>query len=638
MHAGRATCLGMMRIARTAAWVAACCALTLTSPAAPAQQSINDLPVLTVPTGVPPAPAAAAQAPVDIESAVSAYLKAAGIGATTDAGATGSVAAPPETLPRPNPFAAPVAAAPAGVVPAAPTPTGDGQSSLLLPFPGTQPADHVAVNDEQNGLVSLMVREGSLRQVIAMIAQTQKLNIVFAGSSDTVVTAAFERQPWQKVLDSLLSASGHVWTMRDNVIFVSSVEAAGFLPPDAGGLQVEVYDLDFASAIDLDQAVKGMLSPAGQSWVNESLPTDNRRTRESIAVVDYPAYVARISDYICQADQPPRQVFIEAHILQIELKDDCRNGINFNDLISWSSADVTLRSVGFANPAGFSNSGGGTTGATPSFFVNADGTGLDGLVDLLLNTTDAKTLASPEIHAVSGQASRMLVGEKLPYRTTTTTQTATVESVQTLDVGVELDVTPRVTRDGRVLMRIKPKVSTGTFTDTGLPSEKTSEVETDILLCSGQGMVIGGLIQEEDTNVQSKLPILGDLPYIGILFQKRQVVVSRKEIIVTLRPHVLPYSPILAARNDFQVMRAEEPLTQGAIQRYPRPYEPRLKDTFDHWHKKHPVIPMSPDMPYEHMWEPTEPDPSTMDLPSINSHWGDNVELLPDETVEPQQP
>ena len=254
--------------------------------------------------------------------------------------------------------------------------------------------------------------------------------------------------------------------------------------------------------------------------------------------------------------------------------------------------------------------------------------GLDGLVELLQNTTDAKTLASPEIHAVSGQASRLQIGEKLPYRVTTTTQTATVESVQMLDVGVVLEVVPRITRDGRVLMRIKPKVSTGAISaDTGLPSEKTSEAETDVMMCSGQAMVLGGLIQEEDRNVQSKLPLLGDIPYLGILFQKRQVVKSRKEIIVTLRPYVLPYSPVLQASHEMKIMRTEEPLTQGAIHRYPRPYEPRLRDTFDHWHKKHPQVAMLPgDMPVDPCWEPS--DPGSIGLPSVGSTWED-VELLP---------
>jgi type IV pilus assembly protein PilQ len=618
MHAGHTHRRERTRVARASAWaIAALAALVPARMSSHAQQPAP-LPVLTVPTGAPPAESPSA---ATIEEAVAAALQAAGVAAPA---ADGAAAAPAAQQPPANPFAT-VPAQPGGAaaapVPAEPVPAGDpvaGESGLLVPFPGSQGAENVVVNEEEDGLVSLMVREGSLRQVVAMIAQTQNLNIVFAGASDTLVTASFDRQPWQKVLDSLLSASGHSWTTQDDVIFVSSVETADFLPPAAGGQQVEVFELDFASAVDLDQAIKGLLSQGGRSWVNESMPSDNRRTKESIAVVDYPVYLARIRDYVCQADQPPRQVFIQAHILQIELTEDCRNGINFNNLISLGSADVALKSIGFAN------------GASPTaFFVDANGVGLDGLIELLQNTTDAKTLASPEIHAVSGQSSRLQIGEKLPYRVTTTTQTATVESVQMLDVGVVLEVTPRVTRDGRVLMRIMPKVSTGQISaDTGLPSEKTSEVETDVMLASGQGMVIGGLIQELDSNIQSKLPFFGNLPYIGVIFQKRQVIKSRKEIIVTLRPFVLPYSPILQDYNDGRVYRTEEPLTQGAICRYPRPYEPRLPDTFDNWHAKHPVVPMRfGDMPVEPAWEPGDP---MLDLPSVNAHWGDQVELLPE--------
>jgi type II secretory pathway component GspD/PulD (secretin) len=216
---------------------------------------------------------------------------------------------------------------------------------------------------------------------------------------------------------------------------------------------------------------------------------------------------------------------------------------------------------------------------------------LSAIIELLKTTTDAKTLASPNIHAVSGQESYIQIGDQLGYRVTTTTQTSSLESVQMLDVGIVLRVTPRITRDGRVLMRIRPEVSTGQVVD-GLPNKKTTEVETDVLLSSGQGMVIGGLIQEVDNNVQSKIPLLGEIPYVGVLFSRRQVTKSRQEIIVTLQPHVLPYEPIVQARLDHDFMRTAEPLTQGAICSYPRPYEPRIPDQFDHFEKhKHALLP-----------------------------------------------
>ncbi len=441
------------------------------------------------------------------------------------------------------------------------------QEIIPLAKPDAAGTFHV---EENQGLISLMVRDGSLRQVVALIAETQKLNLVFAAPAETPITASFERVPWQQVLDSLLSASGHTWTTNNNVITVTSIENADLLSPEASGRNVEVFELDFASAVDIDQTVKGLLSPSGKSWVMETSPEDNRRTREVVAVVDYPGNLQQIRGYICMSDQPPRQVLIEAHILQVDLSADCRNGVNFDALSSFSGNELDFRSVGFANPA-----------ASSAFFLEATGSTLDGLVELLQTTTDAKTLASPKILAVSGQKARIQVGEQLGFRVVTTTQTSTLEEVQFLDVGVVLTVTPRITRDGRVLMRIKPEVSTGQVSpETGLPSEETTEVETDILLNDGQGMVIGGLIQETDSNIQNKVPWLGDLPYVGILFQKRQLVKSRSEIIVTLIPRIQPYTPIIEERENFELTRTLEPLTTGPLDLNPRLYEARLPDTF----------------------------------------------------------
>lgn len=473
---------------------------------------------------------------------------------------TFSVANPPETEELSTPPADP------------PRPDDSLRPAEQKVIPITRPGDQSnLVVEDYHGQISLMVRDASLRQVVSLIAETQKLNLVFAVPAETRITASFDRVPWEQVLDSLLTASGHTWTTNNGVITVTSVENADLLAPSAGGRHVEVFELDFASAVDIDQTVKGLLSPAGKSWIMETSSEDNRRTRELIAVVDFPGNLRQIADYICQADQPPRQVLIEANILQVDLSSDCKSGINL-EAITTSPSGNTLD----FDPVGFANST-----ASPAFFLEATGGSVTALVELLQTTTDAKTLASPKVLTVSGQQARMQVGDQLGFRVVTTTQTSTLEEVQFLDVGVVLTVTPRVTRDGRVLMRIKPEVSTGQVSaDTGLPSESTTEVETDIMLCDGQGMVIGGLIQEEDSNIQSKIPWLGDLPYVGILFQRRQVAKTRSEIVVTLVPHIQPYTPIVETREMHNLQRTYDPLLVGPLDRYYRPYEARLPDTF----------------------------------------------------------
>jgi len=453
-------------------------------------------------------------------------------------------------------------------VPTLPPPPVQQQEVIPLAQPD-DPGD-IVVEEQGEGLISLKVRDASLRQVVAMIAETQRVNIVFASAEDVQVTASLLRVPWQKALESLLTAVGHTWTIDQGVVFVTSIQGADLIAPRAGGRRVETFELDFAKAVDVQQTVDGLLSPAGRSWVMESSATDSRQTREVVTVVDFPGNLQQIADYICQVDQPPRQVLIKANILQVDLKDDCRSGVNLRQLVSFSGNEIEFATVGLANPV-----------ATTASFLQVTGGSLDALIEALQTTTDAKSLASTELLVVSGQEARLQSGQQLGFRVTTTTQTSTLESVEFIDVGVVLTVTPHVTRDGRVLMRIKPEVSEGQISpDTGLPEEDTVEIETDVLLNNGQGLVIGGLIQEIDTNVQSKVPWLGDIPYAGVLFQKRQLVKSRSEIIVTLIPHVMPYSPIEIAHNDHRMMRTQQPLLSPPLNRFPRPYEAQMPDTF----------------------------------------------------------
>jgi type II secretory pathway component GspD/PulD (secretin) len=127
-------------------------------------------------------------------------------------------------------------------------------------------------------------------------------------------------------------------------------------------------------------------------------------------------------------------------------------------------------------------------------------------------------------------------------------------------------------------MRVEPKVSAGVVNqDTGLPEEETTQVETDVLLRNGQGMVIGGLIQEKDSSLRQKIPWLGDIWLLGYLFQRNYIEKARTEIIISLKPVVLPpEQPEDVMREEVELERASTPLLYGPLCPYPRPWEPRM--------------------------------------------------------------
>ena len=438
-----------------------------------------------------------------------------------------------------------------------------------VPLSGWDAAGNVEVAKTQNGNVSMVVRDASLSKVLALLAQTYHLNIVAANDIDVSISITLNDVPLEQALTAILSVANYTWIERNGIILVTSMTESAQLPADIQGRQIQVFDLDFASAVAASEAVTPLLSPIGKMSIIKSDSADNRRTREMIVVEDVPASIARIGAYLQEVDQPPRQVLMEAHILQVNLKDNTKCGVDLDGILRAAGSTVKLQTVGLANDA-----------ANPSFLATLNGGDLGTVIEALETTTDTKTLGSPKVLVLNHQEAMVHVGDDIGYQgSQTTTQTSTFQNVQFLQVGVLLKIRPSITRDDRVLLHVHPEVSTGAINPlTNIPDKSTTELETDVMLNDGQGMIIGGLIKENDSTVQSKIPYLGDLWKVGILFKRSEVTKERSEILVAILPRIQPYSPEAENYEEGELVRAETPLFQGPLCRTSRPYDPVLPD------------------------------------------------------------
>ncbi|MDB5387046.1 MAG: hypothetical protein JWM11_2692 [Planctomycetaceae bacterium] len=461
----------------------------------------------------------------------------------------------PETNPAPAP--APVPNAPQD----APEPiTGPVQ----VPLDGVEPPKNIELN-VSNGRVSLVTRNAPVQSVLNLLAEQQGLNLISSDDVTDSVSVTLTDVAFEDALNSIVSVAGCTWTQNRGIILVSKMGGDSKGTPGLQGKVIQVLPLNFVSATDVEVTVKGLLSPLGQVFTSHTLVGDKRRTQELVVVEDIPTSVARITQYIQQIDQPPRQVMIEAHVLQVDLTDNMQHGVDWKFLTTYVGRNVGLNTVGFTNPT-----------ASPTSIFSFDGDHLDLVVQALKTTTDAKTLASPKVIVANGQEARIQIGAKLGYFVTTTTQTSTLQNVNFLNTGVLLRVTPQISNDGRVLMVVRPEISTGSISAAGLPQTNTTEAETTVLMEDNGGMIIGGLIKEADSDIQNKVPLLGDMWLIGRLFQQRVTSRQRSEIIIVLIPRIAPYVPDGRAISDIQ--RATTPLFQNGLQQAFRPGDPRLPD------------------------------------------------------------
>ena len=157
-----------------------------------------------------------------------------------------------------------------------------------IPLAGSPPIDAVQMSQDANGLITLIVRDASLSQVLAFFAQQQSLNIVAANDIDALISITLYKVPPEEALTAILSVANYTWVQRNNIILVTSLSDPT-LAADVQDRQIQVFELDFASATVVAEAVTNFLSPVGKVSISASDPADSRKARELVVVEDLPA-------------------------------------------------------------------------------------------------------------------------------------------------------------------------------------------------------------------------------------------------------------------------------------------------------------------------------------------------------------
>ncbi|MHC4433657.1 MAG: secretin N-terminal domain-containing protein [Planctomycetota bacterium] len=320
-------------------------------------------------------------------------------------------------------------------------------------------------------------------------------------------------------------------------------------------LLVETANLKFLDAESLTEGLKGMLSPYGSVTVNKS--------SNSLIISDTEEYLSRILTEIERADKTPRQIMVEVVILDVKLSDDTEIGVNW-DFLSTSNRQVQYRQsfpptrLGTTAPDEstiLNNTAYNTTGLGGNFSV-ITGT-IRNVVGLLQEKRDVEILASPRAMMVSGQNAKIRAVEEIPYSEVSDTAAGGVgalTSTQFKEVGVTLEVTATITDGNNIFLTLDSEQSVRTSdSPTGVPVVDAREVDTSLMLKDGQIVVIGGLRRQEKTNQVSQIPILGDIPLLGLLFKYTNTVVTNTELIVFVSPHIY---------------REGEPIPEDAMSKY----------------------------------------------------------------------
>jgi type II secretory pathway component GspD/PulD (secretin) len=397
------------------------------------------------------------------------------------------------------------------------------------------PASHGTNNSILEGVVSsdsrftINVDDVEIAQLLRILSVKRRVNIITGPRVSGKVSVNLYDVTFEEALNSILDVSGCTATRTGNTILVTEASEKGQLPLHATDMTIRVFKLDYVDPNETFDLIREFVSPAGRAIVSS--------VESTVLVQDTKAYLDRISALVEQIDVPPKQVLIEARLLELTYSDDLTLGVQFDAVKINGETIFRALTNGFA--AEVSSLPEGAQGLFAGVITGDTETFLEALAE----TVDMKTLANPKILAVDNQEAEIIIGDRLGFRITTTTETSSLESVEFIDVGTQLTLTPQISDDGLVLLEVHPEVSSGIISAAGLPSESTAEATTHMLVRDGQTIVLGGLLKEGESERVLKVPLLGDIPWLGHLFRRTKKSTSRSELIVLITPHIVGPEP-----------------------------------------------------------------------------------------------
>jgi type II secretory pathway component GspD/PulD (secretin) len=249
-----------------------------------------------------------------------------------------------------------------------------------------------------------------------------------------------------------------------------------------------------------------------------------------LVVEDLPSFLNKIETILFEIDREPKQIMIEAKILEITLTDNQSFGLDWAKLFNSTTGIGSIGTQGLSSPT------------SPGLFGEYNNGNVDLVLTALKERGRLRTISTPKLLAMEGLEAETVVGANIGFRVTTTTNQITTESIEFLETGIILKVTATVDRSGRILLDVHPEVSAGVVSDDGIPSKSTTQVSTRMLVPNGKTVFLGGLIKHSFNNTREGIPGLGDLPLIGGLFSNDAKNISSTEIVVLITPTIVDYS------------------------------------------------------------------------------------------------
>lgn len=422
--------------------------------------------------------------------------------------------------------------------------------------------------------ITLDFDQTDIRDVLKLVAAKAKVNIIYGADVGGPISLHLVDVPFREAFMTILQMQGFVADQTAENILRIMTPATLAKERSVAVNQTRVIKLKYSKAGEMKTAVDAVRQAEGRQG---KITVDDGSN--SMIVTDTLEGIASLENLLSKLDVRPLQVMIEAKLVEVKLTKDLHFGIQ------WDYFDVNrgealgkqgLTTVGspafpgtdpFTLPLdqnsmkvpGMTTTGGaiGAGGRGTGVFLPASkafGALTVGRItnNYLLSATltaaasqgKVKVLSDPKIATLNGKKASINITTQIPYVTSNVSATGVIsQNTAFITTGIMLDVTPTINADGRITLEVNPTVSQPSgqsATGTGAPAVDSRTAKTMVISQDGETIVIGGLITDSVSNQVAKVPLLGDIPFLGWLFKKKFVDRSRVELLIFVTTRVMP--------------------------------------------------------------------------------------------------
>lgn len=409
--------------------------------------------------------------------------------------------------------------------------------------------------------LSLNFQDIDVRSVLQLIADFTDLNLV---ASDTVqgnITLRLQNVPWDQALDLVLKTRGLDKRKVGNVLLIApadeiaarerqELEAQNQIA-ELAPLRRELIQVNYAKASDiaaLFQSVAGIGSDQ-EKTERGSVTVDDRTN--SIIAYQTQEKLDELRRIVAQLDIPVRQVMIEARIVEANVDYDKELGVRWGGATNLSGDSKWTVYGRDDNGDENGNTGDDITANVPFVDLGSrnatSGIGIgfvtdNVLLDLELSAMEAsgngEVISQPKVVTSDKETAKILKGTEVPYEESSSSGATTISFKE---AALSLEVTPQITPDNRIIMEVKVNKDEPDYANAlnDVPPIKKNEVNAKVLVNDGETIVIGGVFSNEQSKSVEKVPMLGDIPYVGRLFRKDVVRDSKNELLVFITPRIM---------------------------------------------------------------------------------------------------